>query len=438
MLQPSLFALVLTASLPGSDWPQFRGPDTNGVVGAAKLPESWSKGSNVAWTAKVGSGWAQPIVVGGTVYVAEVAGAGLEAPMGMTAGVSDPRTMKAGALPDLTIEWRLVALDLASGKEKWAKSVVKAKPTQPIHPSNTWATETPAADKNGVYAFFGMAGVLVGFDHGGKELWRADLGTYPWMQGYGSGSSPVLHEGKLYVQSFNEAKAFVACFDTKSGKEVWRVTHEKPGTSWATPLLWKTAKRTELVTSGDKLITGLDLATGKELWKIAGLTGPSLCSFAADAERLYFGQRGPGSNPPLYAFPAGQSGDCSPAQGSRDAKGQAWLATSASPGMPSPVAAEGLLYLASENVLTCRDAATGEEIYEERLPSLHTIAASPIIVGDRLLLLDEEGHAAWVPLGPEFEPAEAGTLEDLFWSTPVVAGDALLLRGASTVYCVRK
>jgi outer membrane protein assembly factor BamB len=430
-------AALLFALSSGSDWPQFRGPDTTGVIGPAKVPESWSARSNVAWTAKVGSGWAQPIVVGGTVFVAEARGE-LEKPMGMQAGIEDPRTGKPGAVPDLTIDWRLVALDLASGKEKWAKSVVKARPTQPIHPSNTWVSETPAADAHGVYALFGMAGVVVGFDHAGKELWRVELGTYPWMQGYGSGSSPVLHDGKLYVQSFNEAKAFVVCLDTKSGREVWRSEHPKPGTSWATPMLWKTAGRVELVTSAPKLLTGRDLATGKELWHVTGLTGPSFCSFAADEERLYFGQRGPGSNPPFYALAAGLTGDCSPAAGSREPKGQAWLATNAAPNMSSPVSAGGLLYIPQEGLLSCLDAASGEELYRERVPDLGAITASPIVIGERLLLLDEDGHAAWVPLGPDFEPIAAGQLEDLFWSTPVVAGDALLLRGMETVYCIRK
>jgi len=437
MLTLTHAALLFLAS-NGSDWPQFRGPGTNGVVGSSKVPESWSASSNLAWKAKVGSGWAQPIVLGGTVYVAEAVGAGLEAPMGMSAGVADPRTRMAGGVPEAAIDWRLVALDLATGKEKWAKTVVQAKPTQPIHPSNTWATETPAADAHGVYVFFGMAGVVAGFDHGGKELWRADVGTYPFSNGFGSGSSPALHEGKLYVQIFSEAKALLACFDAKSGKELWRVEHEQPGTSWASPLVWKHAGGVELVTSGDKLITGRDLATGKELWRVAGLESPSLCSFASDAERIYFGQRGPGSNPPLYALTAGLKGDCSPAKDSREPKGQAWLVTSASPGMPSPVAAEGLLYIAAQNLLTCRDAATGEELYQERVPGLTEVASSPIVVGERLLLLDEDGHAAWVPLGPEFEPAEAGSIEDLFWCTPVAAGDTLLLRGATTLYCIRK
>ena len=433
----SAAALFLAVSVLGNDWPQFRGPDTNGVVGPAKLPETWSASSNIAWKAKVGSGWAQPIVVGGTVYVAEAVGKGLEAPKGWEEGLA-LTTGEPGAVPDVEIDWRLVALDLATGKEKWAKSVVRAKPAHPIHASNTWASETPAADAHGVYAFFGMAGVLAAFDPAGKELWRADLGTYPWMSGWGSGSSPVVHEGKLYVQDFNDTRAFVACFDTQSGKELWRVENEKPGTSWATPLLWKHGKEIELVTSAPKLVIGRDLATGKELWRVAGLESPSLCSFAADAERLYFGQRGPGASPPLYALSAGLKGDCSPAAGSREPKGMAWLAMNTSPNMSSPVSAGGLLYLVQDDLLTCLDAASGEKLYEERVPGFTAAAASPIVIGEQLLLLDEDGHAVWVAVGPDFEPVAAGTLEDLFWCTPVVASDALLLRGRETVYCIRK
>jgi outer membrane protein assembly factor BamB len=437
----SLLVPLLLAPLPAhDDWPQFRGPHGTGAVAAADLPLEWSETKNVAWkVALPGRGWSQPVVVGDVVYVTTAVGEGLEEPIGMEAGVADPRTAAAGAVPDVAIDWRVLALDLASGKERWSASAAKGKPKYPIHPSNTWASETPVADAHGVVAFFGATGTLAAFDPAGKPRWKAELGAHPVMQGYGTGSSPALHEGKVFVQCFNEDAAFLAAFNTESGKELWRVQHPEAGTSWASPLLWSSAERVELVASRGNLITSHDPATGRELWRLTGVTGPNMCSFTADAERLYLGQRSPMGSPPFYALAAGVDGDRSPAAGSIEVKGQAWVQRSASPIMASPAASpEGLLYIASENLLTCRDARTGEELYEERVEGLVTIAASPLVVGDRLLLLDEEGRAALVPVGPEFEIVGKGALEDLFWTAPVVVGRSLLLRGAKSLYCVRK
>ncbi len=437
---PALCVLLpLVPVFGGSDWPQFRGPHGTGAVPAADIPLEWSATKNLAWKSAIpGQGWSQPVVVGGTVYVTAATSADLETPMGMEAGVADPRTWKAGSVPEVTIEWRVIALDLATGKERWSAVAASGKPKFPIHPSNTWASETPVADAPGVYAFFGATGTLAAFDHAGKVRWKVELGAFPIAQGYGTGSSPAIHAGRVFVQCFSEEQAFLVGLDTQTGAEKWRVKHEKAGTSWASPLVWHNGKRVELVSSGPKLITSHDPGTGKELWRVAGVDGPGMCSFGADAERLYLGQSSPMANPPLYALNAGGEGDLSPAAGSAELRSQAWAQKSASPGMPSPVAVEGLLYIVDENLLTCRDASTGEQLYKERLEGLVMVAASPIVVGDKLLLLDEEGHAAIVQVGPEFEVVGRGELDDLFWATPTVAGDALLLRGVEQLYCLRK
>jgi len=436
-----ILALALaSAALPTpQDWPQFRGPHGTGAVPAADVPLEWSEQEHVAWkVALPGQGWSQPVVVGSTIYVTTAVGEGLEEILGMEAGIADPRTAKAGAVPDVTLDWRVLALDLATGKERWSASAAKGKPKYPIHPSNTWAAETPVADASGVYAFFGATGTLAAFDPAGKPRWKAELGPHPVANGFGTGASPAIHAGKVFVQCFNDDAAFLVAFDAATGKELWRLQHPEPGTSWASPLVWHNGKRVELVASRDRVITSHDPATGQELWRVTGIVGPSMSSFTADAEQLYFGQRGPMANPPLYALPAGAAGDLSPEKGSSEVKGQAWAIKSASPNMPSPVASEGLLYVAAENLLTCRDAASGEQLYKERVGELVTIAASPIVLGDKLLLLDEEGRAALVPVGPEFEVVGGGKLDDLFWATPAVAGNALLLRGAKSLYCVRK
>jgi outer membrane protein assembly factor BamB len=425
--------------LGGGDWPQFRGAQGTGAVPAAEIPLSWSEQENVAWKVELpGQGWSQPIMVGDTIYVTAAVGAGLERPMDLEQGVADPRTNEPGKPPDLVIEWRVLALDLASGKERWSRSAARGKPEHPIHPSNTWATETPAADAQGVYAFFGAPGTVAAFDPAGKELWQVELGSHPTMAGYGTASSPALHEGKLFVQCFNEEQAYLVCLDARTGRETWRAKHPEPGTSWSSPLVWRNEKRVEVVASSGRLITSHDPGSGAELWRVTGIVSPNSCSFAADPGCLYFGQKSPMANPPLYALSAGATGDLSPAQGTSELRSQAWAQKAAAPGLPSPVVADGLLYIATENLLACRDAATGELVYKERVPELVTVIASPIAVGDKLVLLDEAGGAAVVQVGPEFELAGRGRLDDLFWSTPSVAGDALLLRGVEHLYCLRR
>ena len=89
-------------------------------------------------------------------------------------------------------------------------------------------------------------------------------------------------------------------------------------------------------------------------------------------------------------------------------------------------------------MLACHDASTGEVIYKERIPDAATIVACPWVAGDELFILDETGLTTVIRTGPEFEVLGANSLPGLYWSTPSVAGDALLLREASRLYCIRE
>jgi hypothetical protein len=131
MIPAPLLGVLVSFARPsnpsgGTDWPQFRGPAGTGVVPAADIPLEWSATKNLAWkTAVSGQGWSQPVVIGGTLYLAIAVGEGLETPMGMTAGVAAPRTMKAGATPDVTIDWRVLALDLATTPRRPVRTAQK-------------------------------------------------------------------------------------------------------------------------------------------------------------------------------------------------------------------------------------------------------------------------------------------------------------------------
>lgn len=428
--------LALALALPSGDWPQFRGPAGNGVVPAAVLPLRWSEGENVAWRTDVpGHGWSQPIVLGDTLYVTTAVGPGSPEPLTHQKGIDAPDVSK-DPVPAAEIEWLVCAYDLASGALRWTASAGKGPARFQIHPSNTHASETPAADARGVYAYFGSTGTAAAFDRAGKLRWKTELGAFPTQDAFGTGSSPVLLEGRLFVQCFNEERSFLVALDTESGEELWRV-ERGPGTAWNTPVLWRTKERTELVASGKKHIAGYDPASGKVLWSLEGLDTPDSSSPACDAERLYFGFRGAKVNGPLIALAAGPSGALAPKPGESAIAGQAWQTASSAPGMPSPVSAGGQVFTLSSGFLSCFDAASGAQRFKERLEGTGIVVASPIAVGGHLVVVGESGKGLVLAAGPRFAVLGGGQLDDVFWSTPAVAGDALILRGVRHLYCLR-
>ena len=149
--------------------------------------------------------------------------------------------MKAGTAPDVTIDWRVLALDLASGKELWSVSACKGKPRSRSTPRTPgparrpWRTRMACTRSSAPRAHWRRLTMWAG-GCGGPQL-----GVHPMLQGYGTGSSPAILDGRVFVQSFSVEGGWLACFDAKSGKELWRATRDA-GTSWSTPLLWKNQK----------------------------------------------------------------------------------------------------------------------------------------------------------------------------------------------------
>jgi len=429
-------ALTLLVFLSGGDWPQFRGPRGNGVVPASPLPRSWSESENVAWKIAIpGHGWSQPIVVGDTLYVTTAVGDGSPRPLTYQAGVDAPDTSQ-DPVTARAIDWRVIAYDLASGKERWQASAGTGPAKFQIHPSNTHASETPAADARGVYAYFGSSGTVAAFDPAGQPRWKVELGAYPTQDAFGTGTSPVLSGERLFVQVFSEERSFLVALDVADGKELWRVERGL-GTAWNTPVLWDSGARVELVASGKRHIAGYDPASGRELWTLAGLDTPDSSSPAWDAERLYFGFRGARVNGPLYALKAGASGVVTPPEGKRALVGEAWQTALSAPGMPSPVSVNGQVYVLAGGFLSCFDARTGIPRYKERLDGSGVVVASPVAVGDELVIVGESGKGFLVAATPQFELRGGGVLDEVLWATPTVAGGALLLRGIEHLYCLR-
>lgn len=421
--------LLVTSTIHGNDWPQFRGPNGTGIVKQIEHPLKWSDQENVAWKTEIeGGGLSAPIVVGDRVLITSVVGAAL--PMNFAGGVSNMRPK----LPTGPIKFRVACLNLKSGKQIWEKTLAEERPKHPIHSSNSFATASPASDGNRFFVYFASIGRVFGLDMDGKQIWDKDVGSYPTGNGFGPGSSITVGLGCVYVQCDNDKKSFLVALNSTNGEEKWK-NDRKGRTSWSTPLLWRNKDRVELIVCGSGYVTSYDPKSGKTLWNLTGISSAFSASPAADDQQLFFGNSGPRSSGPLVAVDSKMSGDSELDPG-KSGGSVAWSKLRSGPGMSSPVVVDGCLYIPSRGVMTCYDCKSGEQIYKERLPLKSTAAA---MWGGKgvVFLMDETGKCLAIQTGPEFKILETSKINDQFWSSPSVAGKSLILRGKTTVYCIR-
>jgi outer membrane protein assembly factor BamB len=143
------------------------------------------------------------------------------------------------------------------------------RPGLPKHQKNSYASETPVTDGTRVYVLFGGVG-LFALNFEGQVLWSKEFADVKFRNGWGSGASPVLHRGRLYVVCDNDDQSFVAAFDAETGRELWKVNRQE-GTNWSTPFVWENDQRTELITTGSDKVRSYDL-NGTLLWEFAGMS----------------------------------------------------------------------------------------------------------------------------------------------------------------------
>lgn len=423
------------------DFSQFRGPGGSGVVRDQKIPLQWSSENNLAWKITVpGAGWSQPVIWNQMLFVTTAVSNPELRPKDFSGGVRMPQSMGMGGLagpPKVQIQWQVHCYDTKDGQLIWKQTVVEGQPEHPIHPSNTYATESPVVDENGVYVFFGATGTVAGLTHAGSLLWRKELGVFPTNNGFGTGSSLAIQSGFVFAQHFTEKSASLTCFNTRSGDLVWSDIRDKMGSSWSSPIIWKNGVRSELISSGGERLTSYDPATGSKLWSIANVKAPTACSIASDSARIYFGGSDPMSKGPLFAMRAGATGDLTPKKKNERFENCDWLEAKAGPGMASPVSSGKFVVVIDNNILRAYETETGKKIQERRLGMLKMVAASPLIVDEKVLILDEEGNAVLLEASAEFPIVGQGAIKDTFWATPAIANDSIYLRGIDGLYCVR-
>jgi outer membrane protein assembly factor BamB len=459
-LAVGMLTVAQAQKAPGVAWPQFRGPAGAGVLDSAKLPIAWSATSNVAWQVAVeGRGWSSPVAWNDLVYVTSAISPGaFKAPSTgifgndyaadlAQQGLSDEEVVKRVVSRDIEltaesgdVRYMVFAFDAATGKLRWQREAHKGAPFGGRHRKNTYASETPATDGERLYVYFGNVG-LFAYSLDGTPLWNTRFEPQPMYLDFGTASSPVVHNGRVYVLHDNDGKSFAAAVDAKTGKVAWRVERDLPAgrstSGWSTPFIWTHPQRSELVIIGRQHAVGYALDSGKELWRLGGLTGQSTPSPVAANGLLYLGTGSQGeSNRPVFAVRPGAGGDISLARGEDRNAFVTWVHPRASAYTSSPLVYRGRMYVVNDNgILTVFDAATGKEIYKARAGgSGNTFSASPWASDGKVYLLSEDGHTFVIEAGDKYVELARNSLDEMSLASPALAPGALFIRTQTRLY----
>jgi outer membrane protein assembly factor BamB len=389
----SALLLLTVHSARAGDWPQFRGPGGTGIADAKGLPVQWSVTENVRWCAELpGRGVSSPVVAGGRAYVTAAS------------------TYRERRL-------HVLCFDAVSGEKMWERQLAATGPTL-CHPKTSMAAPTPVTDGRHVYALF-ATGDLAAFTRDGDLLWyRALQRDYPDITNQvGMAASPVLAGDTLLLPLENAGDSFALGVDVKTGRNRWK-TPRRRDINWVTPFVTRFRGKTAALfqTAGD--ITAYDTDTGEILWSYKGNHLGSIPSptFVEDLVIV------PGT--PSVALRVGADGNPQ----------VAWKSHKLKAAYASPVVYQGRIYALTDIGVACLDAATGQEIWRERLGT--GFSASPVIADGKLYVAKEGGATSVIQLGDKPKILANNDLKETLLATPAIANDAIYLRTEKHLYCI--
>lgn len=385
------------------NWPRWRGPDGNAVSAESPLPVRWGPDENVKWKTPIsGEGSSSPIVWGDRLF--------------LTASEKDANRRQVHCL------------DCKDGKVLWSRAIEHQNPERSSALTGN-AAPTPVTDGKHVVAFFGNAGIVC-LDFDGKQLWHKPLEEFDCELGIAS--SPVIYKDRVVLVCDHDGKkptsfdSYLLCLELATGKEVWKA--DRPGLfrSWSTPILVQRAGSTrELIVNAQEELRGYDPDTGKPLWRVTGMTDWVTPS-PVFGNGLIFATSGK-AGPVLAVKPGGQ-GDVSKSQ-------VAWRKETGGPYVCSPVLYGDHLYVhRDDGVLTCFEAKTGKEIYQERLAG--KFIASSVAGDGKIYLTNEDGVTYVLKAGPTFQVLSRNPLKEYTLASPAISGGNLFLRTEKHLWCL--
>jgi outer membrane protein assembly factor BamB len=451
----ALLAVLIPSAVRADDWPQWLGPQRDGVWRETGLVESFPAGGPPkVWSAKVGLGYAGPAVAGGKVYLTDRTVVAGQPP---SKGVFDQSEQKGGE--------RLFCLDQKTGRQLWEHSY-------PCNYRISYAAGprcTPAVDGDRVYFLGAMGDILCLDADKGNVIWSKQL-----MKDYGANvpvwgfsSHPLIDGDKLIVLAGGSNGRLVIAFDKATGAEKWTaLSYETGDWGYSPPVIYEFGGRRQLIVWHPKAVVGLDPDTGKKLWE-----APFEVRFALTAPM----PRKSGDHLFVTSFYNGSmllkvGADRAEVVWKSKAKGERPdQTTDLSSIMPTPVVRDGVVYgVSSYGELTALELLTGKRLWQTMVATRGPLTparvkdnpepstAQPWVerwanaflveAGDRTVLFNEQGELILAKLRPTgydevgraqiLKPTNRLAGRPVVWSHPAFADKCVFARNDEELVCV--
>jgi len=463
----SCMMLVPRAWGSSEDWPQFRGPNCSGVSVKGRPPVQISTSNSVVWTANVPWSPSSPCVSGNKIFLT---------------------TFSDGQL-------QTCCYAASNGALLWSRPIQPAKLELFHNSEGSPAAATPAVDGRHVVSYFGSFG-LIAYDFKGKELWRHALPVAMSGGSFGSGTSPIIFQGRVILNRDQDQNSSLLALDIATGKTVWETSRADAHGSFGTPIIWHNNGADEVVAPGSVRLKAYDIKNGLEKWTVDGVPGLACTTPITGEGLLFFAGWSPGKSdsprPSWQAF-LGQhdkNGDGeitldevdAPSRdflrgldvnhdgkitkmdydlvAANDAKAEnvllaiqpgghgnisqshvAWKATRGLPYVPSPLFYDGRVYILRDGgLISSFDAKTGKAFYQqERLEATDKYYASPVAADGHIYIVSVPGRLTIVKAGGDKpEILHQANFGERIFATPALAGSRLYLRTQTKLYAFGK
>jgi outer membrane protein assembly factor BamB len=394
LFRVAVFLILSSLAAFAQDWPQWRGPNRDGVAPASVAPKEWPEKLTLAWKIEIGEGHSSPVVVGGRIYVHSRQG---------------DREVVTCLRPE-------------DGKTVWREEYAAPYTMSPVATSHGKGVKSTPVVDNGFVCTLGISGKLSCFDaQSGKPQWRKDF----MPPDFGTAMSPVVERGLLIAHVATEAGGELNAFDVRSGAVKW--SWKGDGPAYTSPIVVELAGTRQVVTQSRKSIVGLSAATGQLVWRIPFTTSydQNIVTPVLYNDLLIFS----GTGKSVFAVRVSKRGDTFATE-------TVWENKDLPMYMSSPVLSGGLLFGMSQKnrgQFFCLDARNGATMWTSE--GRQGENAAIVLAGPSLLMLTADGELHVVKNGGKaLERIRKYTVASSpTWAHPVLFSQGILVKDTKTL-----